>query len=237
MSPRFPCSFLSGILLVLIILTTRCIAQLPFLSQGEPPPPPSVNQVTIYHESTAPTGTAISTKPVVPNAPILTTPLPVAVPPEPLPEVLMNGGIVQAGPFTFFLWIYQEPSLDQNPVTTSLYSDFNGYGAYLFWVYQGPGMPGSVTEWYGIEPNLQELATYAGLKTNDHGGRSGGVFLPGGFYISGQSSPGDQLKLVIKVVIDDQTYGAALPFTLQKGPDGWQPEGIGAPAVLEKERL
>lgn len=163
----------------------------------------------------------------------VTTQYPAAVPPEPTPSVKINGGVVHDGPFTFFLWIYQDPSLIQNPATTSLYSDLNGYGAYLFWVYQGPDLPGPIVEWYGSEPNLQELDTYSGLKTNNQGGRSGGILLPGGFFTPGKSNPGDHVKLVIKLVASDRIYGAYLTFTLQNGPNGWEPEGVGVPWVLE----
>ncbi len=156
-----------------------------------------------------------------------------ALPPEPTPSAKVNGGVVQDGPFTFYLWIYQDPSLNQNPVTTSLYSDLNGYGAYLFWVYQGRDLPGPIVEWYGTEPNLQELNTYTRIKTNDQGGRSGGILLPGGFFIPGKSNPENHVKLVIKLAAGEQTYGAYIPFTLQNGPNGWQPEGIGVPLVLE----
>ncbi len=162
-----------------------------------------------------------------------TTQYTAALPPEPTPSERLNGGLVQNGPFTFFLWIYQDPSLTQNPATTSLYSDLNGYGAYLFWVYQGPDLPGPIVEWFGTELNLQELNTYSGLKTNDQGGRSGGILLPGGFFAPGKSNPDDRVKLVIKLVASDRIYGAYLTFTLQNGPKGWQPEGIGVPMVLE----
>lgn len=191
---------------------------------------PTAGEVTIRQESLP------SPSPTLESIPLPEPGIPASLSPQPTPEAIINGGVVQDGPFTFFVWLFQDPSFNPEPATTSLYSDLSGYGVYLFWVYQGPGLPGPVTEWVGVEPNLQELNTYANLKANDQGGRSGGVLLPGGFYIPGQSSPGDRLRLVIELVTGEGTYGAALPFTLQQAPQGWQPGEVGVALALEETR-
>lgn len=54
----------------------------------------------------------------------------------------------------------------------------------------------------------------------------GGINLPGGFYIPGESESGDEIQVVLKVTTPDSEYGAVLIFTLHQGSSGFEPTNI-----------
>lgn len=124
--------------------------------------------------------------------------------------------------------LFQDPNLSQQPVTTSLYSDLNGFGAYLFWRYQGASPIGPVDTYWGTLPQLEQLLSesYPSVESGKSDGHIGGVLLPGGFFIPGESRPGDQVQLGLKVSTPTGKYGAMLVFTLAQGADGFEPVGI-----------
>ncbi len=230
---RRPSCFLA-LASVLLILLAHCASPASGIVNHEPPPGKTSTPMSPPTPTTAATFQLVTPTATSKTATVATPTM--AQPQEPVPGVSVGGGTVQNGPFTFCLWIYRDPSLNQNPVTPSLYSDMNGYGAYLYWVYNGKeDLPGPVTEWWGVEPNLQALNTYARIKPEAQGGRSGGIWLPGGFFISGQSQAGETQKLIIQVSTPGKTYGAALSFTLRGQTLNWQPDEIQKPVILTND--
>ncbi len=153
--------------------------------------------------------------------------LPVAAP-QPTPTDVLGGGSVQDGSFTFDLRIFRDPALTLQPVSPSLYSDMPGFGAYVYWSYTGTEVMGPVTTYWGTQPLVEQLlqATYSSVAIGSTGGRNGGILLPGGPMIPGQSQPGDREQLVLKVTTPRGDFGAVLLFTLQKSSAGFEPVDI-----------
>jgi hypothetical protein len=104
----------------------------------------------------------------------------------------------------------------------------NGIGAYMFWTYQGENSIGPVETYWGTLPHLGQLlqGTYTAISNGSSGGRMGGINLPGGFYIPGESESGDEIQVVLKVTTPDSEYGAVLIFTLHQGSSGFEPTNI-----------
>ncbi len=90
------------------------------------------------------------------------------IPPQPTPADLIGGDVVQDGPFTFFLWLFRDPRMNQQPAIPSFYSDLDGIGIYKSWVYQGPDVSGPVRLDWGTLPQLHPFMEYSSL-TNGEG--------------------------------------------------------------------
>lgn len=180
--------------------------------------------------------TEISTLPVVitatlptpgifiPPAPIQDTPFPL----QPTPGNVIGGGTVQDGPFDFDFRLFRDPSFNQQPVAAGLYSDLDGTGAYLWWVYQGSEAIGPVQTYWGTLPHVDPLdqATFTSINPGSSGGRTGGVDLPGGFFLPGVSKAGDPIQVALKVHTPNGDFGAVLHFTLIQGVHGFEPIDI-----------
>jgi len=149
-------------------------------------------------------------------------------PPQPTPGNVIGGGIVKDGPFVFDLRLFRDPSFSQQPVATSFYSDLNGIGAYMYWFYQGSDVIGPVETYWGTLPSLNQLQseTYPSISLGSSGGRTGGILLPGGFFLSGESKTGDRIQVAIKVHTPNGDFGAILHFTLNQGANGFEPTDI-----------
>lgn len=209
MDKRF---FNQYVFILLLLVLTACT------SQAEPTS--SVNLVaTTPHQSTAV------------NMPLLTEtllPTPSLVPLQPTPQDIIGGGTVTNGPFLFDFRIFRDAGFSQQPITPSLYSDMNGVGAYMYWVYQGTDPIGPVETYWGTLPHLDNLLqeTYASIRFGSSGGRTGGILLPGGFFLSGNSKVGDHVQVALKVHTPLGDYGAVLNFTLIQGVSGFEPTDI-----------
>jgi hypothetical protein len=156
------------------------------------------------------------------------TPPVVIAPSEPTPEKVIGGGTIQDGSFIFDLRLLRDPTFSQQPVAASVYSDLNGVGAYLYWVYQGPEAIGPVQTYWGTLPHFDQLiqATYTSINQRSSGGRTGGVLLPGGSFLPGESKVGDQIQVALKVQTPIGEYGAVLHFTLNQDANGFEPIDI-----------
>ncbi len=122
--------------------------------------PPSLTTTVsaqIATTRTSPTSGALLTH----NTP---TPNPLPLPPQPTPANIIGGDTIQNGPFTFFLWLFRDPTMNQHPDITSLYSDLNGFGIYKCWVYQGSDLSGPVHFYWGAVPQLNEVMEYPAVE-------------------------------------------------------------------------
>ncbi len=153
------------------------------------------------------------------------TPLP---PAQPTPQNVLASGTVLDGPFLFDLRLFRDPSFNPHPVAASLYGDLDGVGAWMYWFYNGPAPIGPIETYWGTVPHVERLlqGTYPTIRTGSSGGRTGGVMLPGGFLIEGESKTGDRIQVALKVVTPDGEYGAVLAFTLQKSRNGFEPADV-----------
>lgn len=149
-------------------------------------------------------------------------------PPQPTLENILGGGTVQDGPFTFDLRLYRDPRLTRAPVAPSMYSDMEGIGAYMYWFYMGSEPVGPVETYLGTLPQLDQLlqATFDSIRLGSSGGRNGGILLPGGSFITGESRPGDHVRVALKVTTQQGDYGALLAFNLRQGDNGLEPADI-----------
>lgn len=154
-------------------------------------------------------------------------------PPQPTPADVLGGGTVFDGPFIFDLRLFRDPSFNRGPVATSLYSDLDGFGAWMYWFYNGADPIGPIeTMWGTVLPDGQAALSqllqesHPVIRTGNSGGRDGGILLPGGFFMPGQSKVGDRVRVVMKVVTPDAEYGAVLAFSLRQGLNGFEPVGI-----------
>lgn len=156
--------------------------------------------------------------------------------PQPTPENPVGGGTVQDGPFTFDLRIFQDPTLTQQPVAPSLYSDMEGFGAFMYWSYTGSDVIDPVTTYWGTEPKVDQLlqATFSLVRVGSAGGRTGGILLPGGPMFPGQSTAGDRERVVLRVTTPGGDFGAALLFTLKQGANGFEPVDISVEVLQAK---
>ncbi len=185
--------------------------------------PPSLTTTVSTQAATTRASPASAGASLTHNTP---TPKPLPLPPQPTPMNIIGGGTIQNGPFTFFLWLFRDPTMNQHPDITSLYSDLNGFGIYKCWVYQGPDLSGPVHFYWGTVPQLNEVMEYPALTDGQGDGGSGGILLPGGFFMPGRSKPGDEVQVAMKVVTPQREYGAVLAFTLQHGANGFEPTNI-----------
>jgi hypothetical protein len=210
---------------VLLFLLTGC---------GEQVVSPSLTTTTVLQNPIAmisPTSTFMEA-PSLTETPTLvmemTEPLKSPFPLQPTPQDIIGGGTVQSGPFMFLLWLFRDPSLNQQPVTSSLYSDMNGIGAYMFWIYRGDDPIGPVETYWGTLPYIDQLlmGTFPVINNGNSGGRNGGILLPGGIITPGESKVGDEVRLEIKIIVHNSEYGALLIFTLRQGENGFEPENI-----------
>lgn len=171
-------------------------------------------------------------------------------PPQPTPQNVLGGGTVSDGHFVFDLRLFRDPAFDEHPVATSLYSDMEGIGAWMYWYYTGADTIGPVETYWGTLPQLDQLLqeTYNSVQLGSSGGRTGGVMLPGGFFVPGESKPGDRVQVALKVVTPDGEYGGLLVFTLTQGTNGFEPTNISvdvlksvistpSPTVSSKEHI
>jgi hypothetical protein len=134
------------------------------------------------------------------------------------PQHVLGGGTVFDGPFIFDLRLFRDLSFNPHPVAESLYGDLDDVSAWIYWFYKGADPIGPLETYWGTLPHVEWLLqeTYPTLQTGSSGGRTGGVMLPGGFLIEGESKSGDRIQVALKVVTPDREYGAMLTFTLQK---------------------
>jgi hypothetical protein len=143
--------------------------------------------------------------------------------------------VIESGLFRFDLRLFYDASLNQQPVATSLYSDMNGIGSVMYWCYQGSEPIGPVETYWGTLPQLDQLLqeTYELIQPGSCGGRTGGVLLPGGFFMSGESKVGDRVQVALKVRTGDKEFGAVISFTLTQGPNGFEPINISVTPLQE----
>jgi hypothetical protein len=155
---------------------------------------------------------------------------------QPTPENVIDGGTVLDGPFTFDLRLIRDPSLTRQPVAPSLFSDMEGFGTYMYWSYTGSEVMGPVTTYWGTEPQVDQLlqATYAQVQMGSSGGRTGGILLPGGSVMPGQSKAGDRERVVLKVSTPGGDHGAVLLFTLKQGANGFEPVDVSVEVLQGK---
>ncbi len=165
-----------------------------------------------------------------------TTALPTLIAPQPTPAHVIGGGTLKNGPFTFDLRLFREADLNQQPVASSLYSDMNGIGEYMVWTYQGDDPIGPVETYWGTLPHLDQLhqETFSSISRGSRAGRTGGILLPGGFFLPGKSNPGDHVQLALKVHTPNGEFGAVLHFTLSQGVNGFEPSDISVTTLLSK---
>jgi len=118
---------------------------------------------------------------------------------------------------------------------TSLYSDMNGIGSFMYWCYQGSEPIGPIETYWGTLPQLNQLLqeTYESIQPGSCGGRTGGILLPGGFFMSGESKAGDRVQVALKVRTGDKEFGAVISFTLIQGPSGFEPINISVTPLQE----
>ncbi len=150
------------------------------------------------------------------------------IPPQPTPPSVLGGGTVFDGHFVFDLRLIRDPVFNQHPVATSLYSDMEGIGAWMYWFYNGADVIGPVETYWGTLPHVDQLIqeTYPSIQIGSSGGRNGGVMLPGGFFMPGESKPGDRIQVALKVITPDGEHGGVLAFTLIRGANGLEPSDI-----------
>ena len=159
----------------------------------------------------------------------LSPPTPTIMPaPQPTPQDVLGGGTVSDGPFIFDLRLFRDQGLSRNPVATSLYSDLEGIGTWMYWFYNGADAIGPVQTYWGTLPQADQLLqeTYPSLLHGSSGGRNGGILLQGDSFIAGDSRPGHRVQVALKVVSPGGEYGAVLSFTLKQGANGLQPTDI-----------
>jgi len=98
----------------------------------------------------------------------------------------------------------------------------------MFWFYQGSEAIGPVETYWGTLPSVDQLqqATFPSIISGSSGGRSGGILLPGGSFLSGKSNAGDRIRVTLQVVSPNGKYGAVLVFTLKQGANGFEPTDI-----------
>lgn len=156
-------------------------------------------------------------------------------PPQPTPPNVIGGGVIESGPFQFDLRLFYDASFNQQPVASSLYSDMNGIGSFMYWCYQGSEPIGPIETYWGTLPQLNQLLqeTYESIQPGSCGGRTGGILLPGGFFINGESKVGDRVQVVLKVRTGDKEFGAVISFILTQGPNGFEPINISVTPLQE----
>jgi len=197
-------------LIVLLLAISACAAKAnpssPPLTATPPQPMPS----TAFSWTQTPT----------PSAP--------GIQPQFTIQNVIASGTVRDGPFIFDLRLFRDSTLNQQPVATSLYSDLNGIGAYMLWSYQGSETIGPVETYWGTLPSLDQLRSesFPSISQGASGGRTGGILLPGGFFLPGKSEAGDRVLVVLEVVTPIGNYGGVIVFTLFQGNHGYEPTDI-----------
>ncbi len=231
-SAKLSKQYLSLLLLLVLVACTPSLAN-PDLNTPNMASTPSMTATNLPVISFATPGFTPS---------VTTTSLPVTlatpafIPLQPTPQNVLGGGTVESGPFLFDLRLFADTSFNQEPVASSLYSDMNGVGAFMYWCYQGDEPIGPIETYWGTLPQLSQLIqeTYASIQPGGCGGRTGGILLPGGFFLSGESKVGDRVQVALKVRAGDEEFGAVISFALAQGPNGFEPINISVMPLQEQ---
>lgn len=143
-------------------------------------------------------------------------------PPTPEPWQILGGGTINDGPFTFTLWVIQDPAFRHTPVAPSLYSDIEGRGIHWAWVYNGKEiLTGPISEYWGL-PFPKDLASvlpggyipqhpvaeFPRLEPGWGGGGRHGIF------ISPRSRSTGLVKVGFFLITPKGPYGACIQFRL-----------------------
>lgn len=192
-------------------------------------PTPPASQTPLPVESVTPTATLAATAPsggTAPEGGKLLDPDTAPTPVVPMPADIIDGGVIQDGPFIFYLWLFRDPMFNPNPDISSLYSELDGIAVYISWVYQGNDLEGPVNISWGTLPFLHQFGMDAALSAVAWGGGAIGIRLPGGALKPGESLPSDPVQVGMKLETPQKGYEAMISFRLQEGAAGFEPGDI-----------
>jgi hypothetical protein len=131
------------------------------------------------------------------------------------PSDRFGGGVLQEGPLVIDLSLVKAAAYGPNAQDPANLSDLEGVGYNLVWTYYGQSVSQTVTEYWGIAPDLTGINEYSSLVEMDGQHREGGIKLP-----AGEVEAGKTFDLVFYLDTPDGRFGAALNFSLQADADG-----------------
>ncbi len=145
---------------------------------------------------------------------------------EELTGGMLGGGELQSGPFTFDLHLACDPLFRRALNGGDDYSELDGLGLALQWMYQGTDQNGRMTTFAGVEPYVVEISSVEPVNASTSEANLIGLTLPAGVIPDWQA--GDfELRYAVKVQSPDGSInGAALIFKLQREAQGFRPVDI-----------
>jgi LysM repeat protein len=138
------------------------------------------------------------------------------------PGLLIGGGTLKVGDFTFDLWLHCDSVFGTSGGNLDAQSEIAGLGIYAFWTYHGADQAGDTQEYSGIEPYVALRGGSVNLVDGSGGGMNLGLQFP--LEIIPDFSKIDQVPLRFVYVLQTprgETQGVVLTFTLERQPDGF----------------
>jgi hypothetical protein len=138
------------------------------------------------------------------------------------PGLLIGGGTLQVGDFTFDLWLHCDSIFGTSGGNLDTQSEIAGLGIYAFWTYHGVDQVGDTQEYSGIEPYVALRGGSVNLVDGSGGGMNLGLQFP--LEIIPDFSKIDRVPLRFVYVLQTprgETQGVVLAFTLERQPDGF----------------
>jgi LysM repeat protein len=138
------------------------------------------------------------------------------------PGLLIGGGTLKVGDFTFDLWLHCDSVFGTSGGNLDAQSEIAGLGINAFWTYHGADQVGDTQEYSGIEPYVALRGGSVDLMDGSGGGMNLGLQFP--LEIIPDFSKIDQLPLRFVYVLQTprgETQGVVLAFTLERQPDGF----------------
>lgn len=138
------------------------------------------------------------------------------------PGLLIGGGTLQVGDFTFDLWLHCDSIFGTSGDNMDAQSEIAGLGIYAFWTYHGADQMGDTQEYSGIEPYVALRGGSVNLVDGSGGGMNLGLQFP--LEIIPDFSKVDRAPLRFVYVLQTpkgEKRGVVLAFTLERQPDGF----------------
>lgn len=193
------------ILVTLLIVTTACV--------DKPAPPiidsPEVIPLVISETACETTNTAAPTDNRMPAR----------------PATLVGGDLLDEDQFTFDIWLYCDPDLSPQG-TGPLLSEIEGLGVHLAWRYHGSQVAGHTESFLGFGDDNEPRATWEGGLTPGTVGSFTGGLRSRSSNLTTSVRAGTPISFKIIITVDDNTYGAALTFSMVPASDGYRPVKI-----------
>lgn len=138
-------------------------------------------------------------------------------------QPVIGGGVVSDSDFTFSVWLYCDTTLEAQVSDESV--TIGSLGAYVAWRYDGSGLSGEVSDYWGPMPSPVLRSRSPGLPQGSVNSYSGGLPIPREKLPTAERS---QSELIYELTVNTErgSFGASLSFALSADPSGYIPVAV-----------